>query len=83
MEEVDLVITLTQMPHKYSTIHNKWLKKVYNNVGPALISAHYQPTLIECTHHQYINMLANYIIDDETGNLLEYRHLIKRKKAKK
>ena len=32
---------------------------------------------------QYLNMLATSIIDDETGESLEYRHIIKRDKHKK
>ena len=34
------------------------------------------------TDHQYLNILLNSIIDDEIGYLLEYMHLIKRKKHK-
>ena len=31
-----------QTAHKYPTSNKKWIKKVYNTVGPALIEAHYQ-----------------------------------------
>ena len=34
------------------------------------------------TYHQYLNILANLIIDEETGDSLEYRHLIKCDKYK-
>ena len=34
------------------------------------------------TDQHYINMLYNSIIDDETGDSLEYRNLIKRDKHK-
>ena len=47
-------------------------KKVYNAVGPELIASHIQETPEEMTYHQYLNMLANSIIDDKTGESLEY-----------
>ena len=46
-------------------------------MGPTLIADHAQKTTEEISDHQYINMLLNSIIDDEIGESLEYRHLIK------
>ena len=34
------------------------------------------------TYHQYPHILENSIIDDETGELIEFIHLIKRDKYK-
>ena len=31
-------------------------------------------------YHQYLKIMANYIIDNRTGESLEYTHLIKRDK---
>ena len=52
-------------------------------MGTALIADHAQKTQEDMTDHQYINILENSIVDDEKGDSLEYRHLIKRDKPKK
>ena len=51
-------------------------------MGPALISDHARKIPEDMIDHQYINILENLIIDNETGGLLEYRHLVKRNKHK-
>ena len=51
-------------------------------MGTALIVYHKQQTPEEMTEHQYLNILDNSIINDETGESLEYRHLIKNDKHK-
>ena len=48
-----------------------------------LLSAHAQKTPEDMTTHQYLNILANSIIYDETGGSFEYRHITKRDKHKK
>ena len=80
--EVGPVISVPQTAHKYPTSHKKLLKKVYNTVITELISAHAQPTPREITDHQYLNIMDNSIIYYETGELPEYRNLIKRDKQK-
>ena len=71
-----------QPVHKYPTRHKKCLKTLYNYVNPDLIASHTQKTSEEMIDRQYVNMLANSIINDETGYSLEYRHLIKIDKQK-
>ena len=51
-------------------------------MGPALISYHDQKTPDDITDNQDINILEKSIIDDEIGDSLEYRHLIRRDKHK-
>ena len=45
-------------------------KYIYNTVVPLLISAHAQTTPREMMDRQCLNILSNYIIDDETGEPL-------------
>ena len=48
----------------------------------ALVSSHSQKTPEDMIDQQYINMVSKSIIDDETGESLEYRHIINRDKHK-
>ena len=43
---------------------------------PDLISAHSQKIPMEIPDYQYLNIMVNSIIGDETGESLEYRYLI-------
>ena len=38
-------------------------------MGPVLISAHAKPTQREIMNRQYLNMMANFIIDDKIEEL--------------
>ena len=51
-------------------------------MGPEIISSHFHKTPEDTIYHQYINIMSKSIIDDETGESLEYRHLIKHDKHK-
>ena len=55
---------------------------MYTAVGPALFSSHTHKILEDRIHHWYLNMLENSIIDDETGDSLEYKKLLKFDKHK-
>ena len=44
-------------------------KNNYITGGPALIKSHAQPISTEIIYHQYLNIMANYVIDDKKERL--------------
>ena len=64
--EADPVIPVPQPMHKYPTRHKECLKKLYNYVNPDLVAARTQKTSEEMIDRQYLNILANSIMNDET-----------------
>ena len=52
-------------------------------MGTDLITAHNHQIPEDITDQQYLNIMERSIVDDEKGESLEYRHLIKFDRHKK